>query len=53
MDFNFTKKMEDDLDKISNGQLNRQKFTKDFYESLLDPVEKMVKDSNEKDWDLQ
>ena len=51
MDFNFTKKMEDDLDKISNGQLNRQKFTKDFYESLLDPVEKMVKDSNEKDWD--
>ena len=51
MDFNFTKKMEDDLDKISNGELNRQKFTKDFYESLLDPVEKMVKDSNEKDWD--
>ncbi len=51
MDYNFTKKMEDDLDKISNGKLNRQKFTKDFYESLIDPVEQMVKDSNKENWD--
>ena len=51
MDYDFTKKMEDDLDKISNGKLNRQKFTKDFYESLIDPVEQMVKDSNKENWD--
>ncbi|MAU56418.1 MAG: hypothetical protein CL899_05745, partial [Dehalococcoidia bacterium] len=50
MNYDFTKKMEDDLDKISNGGLDRHKFTKDFYESLLDPVENMVKKSNEDDW---
>jgi DNA topoisomerase-1 len=50
MNYDFTKKMEDDLDKISNGGLDRQKFTKDFYESLLNPVESMVKKSNEDDW---
>jgi len=50
MNYDFTKKMEDDLDKISNGELDRHKFTKDFYESLLSPVENMVKKSNEEDW---
>ena len=50
MNYDFTKKMEDDLDKISNGGLDRRKFTEDFYKSLLDPVEKMVKKSNTDDW---
>ena len=50
MNYDFTKRMEDDLDKISNGGLDRRKFTEDFYKSLLDPVEKMVKKSNEDDW---
>ncbi len=50
MNYDFTKKMEDDLDEISNGGLDRHKFTKDFYESLLNPVENMVKKSNEDDW---
>ena len=50
MDYEFTKNMEDDLDKIANSELDRHKFTKDFYESLLDPVEKMVEKSNEDDW---
>ena len=50
MNYDFTKKMEDDLDKISNGGLDRRKFTEDFYKSLLDPVEKMVNKSNNDDW---
>ena len=50
MNYDFTKKMEDDLDEISNGGLDRHKFTKDFYESLLNPVDNMVKKSNEDDW---
>ena len=50
MNYDFTKRMEDDLDEISNGGLDRHKFTKDFYESLLNPVESMVKKSNEDDW---
>ena len=50
MNYDFTKRMEDDLDEISNGGLDRHKFTKDFYESLLNPVESMVKKSNEDGW---
>ena len=50
MNYEFTKKMEDDLDKISNGGLDRREFTEDFYKSLLNPVEQMVKKSNEDDW---
>ena len=43
----------DDLDKISNGELDRHKFTKDFYESLLSPVENMVKKAKRRDGDLE
>ena len=50
MNYEFTKKMEDDLDKISNGGLDRRELTEDFYKSLLNPVEQMVKKSNEDDW---
>ena len=50
MNYEFTKKMEDDLDLISNGQLNRKSFTKDFYDNYHPKLEKFKEYASKEDW---
>ena len=43
MDVNFTKKMEDDLDKIAKGKLDHKSFVEEFFQLVDEEIERLGK----------
>jgi len=48
MDIKFTAHMEEDLDKIANGELERNKLLKDFYKDFKKDLEKFMGEDGKK-----